>query len=103
MLTSPVSVCDPALSHAVAVLSRHGHPRLTARELDCLRWVAIGKTRIEVGMILGLAPRTVNHHLTTACMKLDVINTHAAVTRLILLGMLQAASSGPPAQGPRAG
>jgi DNA-binding CsgD family transcriptional regulator len=57
--------------------------------------VAIGKTRIEVGMILGLAPRTVNHHLTSACMKLDVINTHAAVTRLFLLGMMQPASSGP--------
>ncbi len=88
MLTCPTHACDPALNHAVAVLARHGHPRLTARELDCLRWVAIGKTRIEVGMILGLAPRTVNHHLTTACGKLDVINTHAAVTRLILLGLL---------------
>lgn len=36
---------------------------LSARQIDCLRWVHAGKTDAEIGMLLGISPRTVHNHL----------------------------------------
>lgn len=63
---------------------------LSARELECGLWVALGKTRGEVGMILQIHERTVNHHLQSLIEKLGVCNMHAAVARLHQLGYVDA-------------
>jgi len=39
---------------------------LSARQIDCLRWVQAGKTDTEIGMLLGISPRTVHNHLEKA-------------------------------------
>ncbi len=52
---------------------------LSAREAECLRWSAEGKTLKDIAAILGLSERTVRFHLENARRKLDALNTrHAA-------------------------
>lgn len=47
---------------------------LSSREIDCIRWVAEGKTNWEIAMILGVSEKTVQHHLANARVKLNVVN-----------------------------
>lgn len=56
---------------------------LSARELQCLKLVAGGKTAWEIAKILGISPHTANKHIDNCVRKLDVANrTHAATTAL---------------------
>jgi len=53
---------------------------LSERELECLRWVSLGKTAWETAKIMGRSQRTVEFHLTNATRKLTASNKiHAAV------------------------
>src|SRR5690606_31672222 len=61
---------------------------LTERELSCLQWAAVGKTSWEMGIILGLAERTVNFHIHNACRKLGVHGRQAAITAALQAGLL---------------
>jgi DNA-binding CsgD family transcriptional regulator len=54
---------------------------LSRRESEVLGWVARGKTNPEIGSILAVSPRTVQHHLETIFRKLDVETRTAAVAR----------------------
>lgn len=60
-----------------------GDPRqtLTARELEIVRWVAEGKTNIEIGIILELSPITIKNRLQTIFRKLGVTNRTQAVLK----------------------
>ncbi len=52
--------------------------RLSPRELECLEWIAQGKTAWECAAILGLSQHTVRCYLESARHKLGAIsNTHA--------------------------
>ncbi len=53
---------------------------LTRRETDVLQWVAEGKTNAEIGIILGMSPRTVQKHLEHIFEKLGVATRTAAAT-----------------------
>ena len=66
-----------------------GHPALTAREQECLRWVADGKSSWETARVLNLSERTVNFHIGRSMQKLDVCNRQHAVARATLFGLLQ--------------
>jgi DNA-binding CsgD family transcriptional regulator len=68
-----------SVSHALA--------HLTARELECLRWVASGKTDWEIGRLLGIAAATAHYHVEHAKKKLAVRSRVQAVALLILHGM----------------
>ena len=63
-------------------------PKLTARELDVLSWTAQGKTAWEVGVVLGVAEKTVNFHLRNAMRKLEVTSKHQAVLKCVSAGLL---------------
>lgn len=39
---------------------------LSERQVDCLRWVQAGKSDVEIGLLLGISPRTVHNHLEKA-------------------------------------
>lgn len=58
-------------------------PSLTHRELDALRWTKEGKTAWELGVILGISPKTANFHLQNAQRKLESTDKHQAVLRAI--------------------
>jgi DNA-binding CsgD family transcriptional regulator len=64
-------------------------PKLTPRELDCLRWTMEGKTAWEVGTILGISERTAVLHLNNGMHKLGCANKHQAVLKALRLGLLR--------------
>lgn len=53
--------------------------RLSTRETEILGWAMQGKTSPEIGLILGISPRTVHKHLEQIYKKLGVENRHSAM------------------------
>ncbi|MFO0726549.1 MAG: LuxR C-terminal-related transcriptional regulator [Myxococcota bacterium] len=47
-------------------------PALTERELEVLRWVAIGRTNKEIGQLLGISDRTAQKHVMHIYQKLGL-------------------------------
>lgn len=64
-------------------------PRLTALEIDCLRWTMEGKTAWEVGAILNIAESTTLIHIDSAVRKLSCVNVAQAVLRALRLGLIR--------------
>jgi DNA-binding CsgD family transcriptional regulator len=63
-------------------------PELSARELQCLRLAAAGRTSAGIGHALGISPRTVDEYIAGACKKLGVRNRIQAVAKAAALGLL---------------
>jgi LuxR family transcriptional activator of conjugal transfer of Ti plasmids len=63
---------------------------LTDREVEILRWTAIGKTAWEIGSILHISERTVNFHLQNLMGKLGVHNKTHAAAKAMTFGLIQA-------------
>jgi DNA-binding CsgD family transcriptional regulator len=63
-------------------------PHLTARELECLRWVARGKDTSEIAVILNISPHTARFYLKSARFKLDCVTSAQAVSKAVKLGLL---------------
>lgn len=61
---------------------------LSEREIECLGWVARGKTDYEISIILGCSHAGVRYHLTRACAKLGAVNRAQCVYRACQLGLL---------------
>jgi LuxR family quorum sensing-dependent transcriptional regulator len=62
------------------------HQSLTPREREILKWVAIGKTNDEIGMILSVSAETVHTHLKHAMRKLDAGRRTYAVVQALRFG-----------------
>ena len=62
--------------------------KLTKREVECLRWAALGKTDHEISMILERSRATVRFHIRNATQKLDAVNKSQAVFKATQLGYL---------------
>jgi LuxR family quorum-sensing system transcriptional regulator CciR len=79
-----VAFADPAAPAAC-----DGAPaRLSARERDCLAWIAEGKTSWDIGVILTISENTVNFHLKNAMRKLETGSRTAAVLKAARLGLI---------------
>jgi DNA-binding CsgD family transcriptional regulator len=63
---------------------------LTEREIECLTWVALGKTDIEIGMILNRSPATARFHIDKAAEKLGAGNRTRAVALAVQMGIISA-------------
>jgi DNA-binding CsgD family transcriptional regulator len=63
-------------------------PHLTTRELECLRWVALGKDAKDIATILKISPHTTRDYLKSVHYKLDCATSAQAVTKAIKLGLL---------------
>ncbi|MEO8135337.1 MAG: XrtB/PEP-CTERM-associated transcriptional regulator EpsA [Betaproteobacteria bacterium] len=68
--------------------SSTGVDRLTAREQEILKWIHIGKSNIEIGLILGISPLTVKNHVQNILRKLNVQNRTQAVGKGLALRIL---------------
>jgi transcriptional regulator EpsA len=55
---------------------------LSARELEILDWVRMGKTNEEIGRILNISAFTVKNHLQRIYRKMDVLNRAQAIGKL---------------------
>ncbi|MCF6320359.1 MAG: autoinducer binding domain-containing protein [Rhizobiaceae bacterium] len=62
--------------------------KLTKRELECLHWVAVGKTDAQIALLMGIGRWTVVGHIKSAKYKLDCPNRPAAIARAVSKGLL---------------
>jgi DNA-binding CsgD family transcriptional regulator len=56
---------------------------LTAREKECLKWLAVGLRNERIAEVIGIAPATVKLHLFNARRKLGAATREAAVARAV--------------------
>jgi len=64
--------------------------RLSKREVECLRWAALGKTDQEIAAIISRSSATIRFHIHNAALKLDAVNRSQAVFKASQLGYLGA-------------
>ncbi|MBV8503823.1 MAG: helix-turn-helix transcriptional regulator [Paucibacter sp.] len=71
------------LGQGTGVVHRPISPQspLTARELEVMSYLLVGKTNVEIGMILGLSSLTIKNHLQKIYRKLSVSNRVQAMAR----------------------
>ncbi len=62
--------------------------RLSKREVECLRWAAIGKTDLEISMIMSRSRATVRFHIHNAAIKLNAVNRSQTVFKASQLGYI---------------
>lgn len=62
--------------------------RLSKREVECLRWAAIGKTDLEISMIMSRSRATIRFHIHNASMKLNAVNRSQTVFKAAQLGYI---------------
>jgi DNA-binding CsgD family transcriptional regulator len=74
----------PVQSHRVDTAA------LTERELECLTWVALGKTDAEIGELIGRSPSTARFHVDSAAEKLGVNNRARAAAVACQMGLVHA-------------
>ena len=65
---------------------------MSKREVECLRWAAIGKTDREIAMIIALSHATIRYHINRAGEKLNAINRAQSVFKAGQLGYLGASA-----------
>jgi LuxR family transcriptional regulator, quorum-sensing system regulator LasR len=63
-------------------------PKLTPREIECMRWARSGKTSWEIAKILGISQATSIFHMKNAIAKLDASNKTQAVIVAVELGLI---------------
>ena len=61
---------------------------LTVREMEILRWIYLGKSNFEIGVILSISPLTVKNHVQKILRKLNVLNRTQAIGRALELRIL---------------
>lgn len=76
MILSQERLREAALLAAYATSFVEGHGQrndrdfeLTEREVECLFWIAEGKTSDEIAMILGISRNTINNYITSVMRK----------------------------------
>ncbi|MEA3533742.1 helix-turn-helix transcriptional regulator [Rhizobium sp. CC-YZS058] len=62
--------------------------RLSAREVECLRWAAAGKSSDEIAIILDISAYTVSSYFKSAARKLDAVNRMQAIARAMRLKLI---------------
>ena len=83
-------MCETYARAGLALLPRRPDPpSLTRREIECLNWVAAGRSDTQIGMILGLSPNTVYAHVEAAKTKLDSNSRAQLVVRAVMAGILR--------------
>ena len=63
-------------------------PSLSAREAQCMEWVAAGTTDWEIGQLLSISPATVHFHVERVKRRLSTSSRTHAVALLVLHGAL---------------
>jgi LuxR family transcriptional regulator, quorum-sensing system regulator CinR len=83
-----IQIANRLHSRVVVEVFGKDRPHLTAREVECLRWVALGKDATEIATILKISPHTTRDYLKSVHYKLDCVSSAQAVTKAIRLGLL---------------
>jgi LuxR family quorum sensing-dependent transcriptional regulator len=86
---SALAMASMFLYNKLSVLHRKEERRrldLTDRELECLRWAAVGKSDWEIGQILLISAKTVNYHIENAKRKFGVATRIQAILAAVRPG-----------------
>jgi DNA-binding CsgD family transcriptional regulator len=83
-----VQIANRLHRRVVGDLFGEDRPHLTPRELECLRWVALGKGATEIAAILQISPHTARDYLKSVHYKMDCVTSAQAVTKAVKLGLL---------------
>jgi DNA-binding CsgD family transcriptional regulator len=83
-----VQIANRLHRRVVGDLFGENRPHLTPRELECLRWVALGKGAPEIAAILHISRHTARDYLKSVHYKMDCVTSAQAVTKAVKLGLL---------------
>jgi DNA-binding CsgD family transcriptional regulator len=85
-----LSIHERALTLLADDVVKHSQitPRLSPRELECLRWVAAGKNTSMISEILLISNNTVEAHVQSVMRKLNAQTRAHAVIKAISLGLI---------------
>lgn len=72
----------------VPEMLKSARPSLTRRELECLRWIALGKSNSVIADILKISDAAVNFHATNIFKKLNVTSRAQAVAMGLSLRLI---------------
>ncbi len=86
--TTLIEIANRLHRRVIAEVFGEDGPHLTTRELECLRWVALGKSTGEIAAILKISPHTTREYLKSVHYKLDCVTSAQAVSKAIQLGFL---------------
>ena len=65
-----------------------GAPHVSARERECLVWIARGKSDSEIATILGISPETVHQYVKHVRATYDVVSRSQLVARALFAGTI---------------
>jgi DNA-binding CsgD family transcriptional regulator len=85
-----IQIANRLHRRVVAQIFGEDRPNLTAREIECLRWVSLGKSTNEIAGILQISPHTARDYLKSVRFKLDCVTSAQAASKAIKLGFLKA-------------
>jgi LuxR family transcriptional regulator, quorum-sensing system regulator CinR len=83
-----IQIANRVHSRVIGEVFGEDRPHLTSRELECLRWIALGKDANEIAVILTISPHTARDYLKSARHKLDCVTSAQAVSKAVKLGLL---------------
>jgi DNA-binding CsgD family transcriptional regulator len=67
--------------------AQQGHA-LSERETSCLQFAAHGMTSVDIGLKLGITPRTADFHFANSISKLGALNRHEAIATAVARGIV---------------
>lgn len=74
--------------HAAIGYGSRPAPKLTPRQIACMRWVAAGKSDSDIASLLNISPATAHFHVEKVKTALGVRTRTEAVALLVLDGLL---------------
>jgi LuxR family transcriptional regulator, quorum-sensing system regulator CinR len=83
-----VQIANRLHSRVIVEVFGEERPHLTSRELECLRWTALGKESGDIAVILNISPLTARDYLKSIRYKLDCVTSAQAVSKAVKLGLL---------------
>jgi DNA-binding CsgD family transcriptional regulator len=73
---------------AGAILRQDREMELTEREIECLYWIAEGKTSDEIAVILGISRNTINNYITSVMRKTATRTRSEAIAWAVRNGLV---------------
>jgi DNA-binding CsgD family transcriptional regulator len=87
-LSDLIAIANRLHNRVVHEIFGEDRPKVTPREIECLRLKAAGKGSTDIATILSISPHTARDHLKSARFKLDCATSAQAISKAISLGLL---------------
>jgi len=81
--SSPGTPCSQDMASDMA-----SDKALSAREVEIVYWISIGKSDGDIGQILGISPKTVNYHVEKVKRKYAVSTRIQAIVAVVKDGLI---------------